>query len=161
MEEARKVAALLDFDIEFLGYPDGHVSLYHARLTADIVRLIGETNPDVIFCPFPSDHHRDHQASALALASGIQEATFEGEIWAYEIWSTIWPNFAVNIENVVELKRTAINLYESQVAGAPYADAALGLNRYRGLRAYVPYAEGLYICSTATFVQIAKNLTIV
>jgi len=158
MIEAEAVADLLGFRATFLEYPDGAVSRHEDRLAEDIARLLREHQPDVVFAPFPSDHHRDHQAVAAATSLGLDRAGYGREVWLYELWSTMWPNVAVDITDVTEKKRTAIELYVSQVHDMPYADAALGLNRYRGLRARLPYAEGIYACSSDGFRTLCKTL---
>jgi LmbE family N-acetylglucosaminyl deacetylase len=159
MLEAKKVAEYLGFDYKFLEYPDGKVSLHEKELGQDITDLINKFRPEAFYCPFPSDHHRDHQAVSSACNIALNNLSFKFEICAYEIWSTMWPNYAVDISRVIEQKRKAINLYESQVEHVPYADAACGLNRYRGLRVYVPYAEGLYICSIKEYINISETLS--
>ena len=159
--EARAVAEFLRFEAKFLEHPDGSVSLHEESVARDVSRLVVEHKPDVVFAPFPSDHHRDHQAVSAATALGLQNAGYKGEVWLYEIWSTIWPNVAVDIQSVVETKRDAINLYASQTCGMPYAEAALGLNCYRGLRVGVPYAECVYACSTAKFVELTSTLSMI
>ena len=159
MVEARRVADLLGFDPHFLGLPDTKVSLHEDELAHDLRRHIETYRPDVIICPFPGDHHRDHQATAAATIRAVNQSSFGGEIWCYEIWSTLWPNTGVDIERVVEIKRKAINLYESQTHTIPYADAVLGLNRYRGLRVYVPYAEAFYVCHRDELTKLGEALS--
>lgn len=158
VEEARKVAELLGFECRFLGFSDGSLSWQERPVAERISELIREHRPDVIVCPFPADHHRDHQATAAATADAIRTADYSGEVWGYEVWQTLWPNIAVDVTSVIETKRKAINLYQSKVSGLHYADAAIGLNRYRGLRVERPYAEGFYACSGAEFQEIARQL---
>lgn len=158
-QEAIKVGESLGFACKFLGHPDGKLSLHEQEIGEDLARLLEEFAPDTVITPFVSDHHRDHQAAAHACALAFESSGFRGEIWCCELWSTLWPNVAVDISNVVELKRDAINRYESQVAGLPYAETALALNKYRGMRARLPYAECFYACSAHQFIDLSKTLT--
>lgn len=158
-EEARRVGASLGFRCRFLGYPDGQLSLHEREIAEDLADLLREFAPDAVITPFVSDHHRDHQAAAHALSLAIGASGFRGEVWCCELWSTLWPNVAIDIGNVADHKRDTINLYESQVAGLPYAETALALNRYRGMRARLPYAECFYVCSAQQFIDLSKTLT--
>ena len=158
--EARAVAEQLGFEIlEILGHPDGNLSRCEPLLAGDIARRIREWSPDQIFCPFPADHHRDHQATAAALADAIRESEWDGEVWCYEVWSTLWPNVEVDITSVVETKREIIELYASQVADMSYVESTLGLNRFRGLRVRVPYAEAFFVSRSRDFLRLAGILS--
>ncbi len=157
--EARAVAAFLEFnDLRFLDHPEGQLSRHENKLGDDLARVIGEIQPKQIFCPYPADHHRDHSAAAMGVLRGIEQARWDGEIWTYEVWSPLWPNVAVDISDVVDIKRTVIAMHESQVAGLHYVDGALGLNRYRALRVYVPYAETFYVGGPREYRNIAEQM---
>jgi LmbE family N-acetylglucosaminyl deacetylase len=120
-----------------------------------------ELRPDVVICPFPGDHHRDHQAVAVSTAGAIAGSGFSGEVWCYETWSTLWPNTAIDISDVVDEKRRAIECYQSQVAHMPYADAALGLNRFRGLKVGVTHAEGIFACAAPRFLELSRTISMI
>ena len=68
--EAERAAQLLGFDHRFLGFPDGSLSLHEEALTRAIADAIKSFRPEVIYCPFPGDHHRDHQAASASTGSG-------------------------------------------------------------------------------------------
>jgi LmbE family N-acetylglucosaminyl deacetylase len=159
--EAERVARLLGFDHRFLGFPDGSISSHEpalARVIADAIRSFG---PEVIYCPFPGDHHRDHQATSACTAAAVAETGYKGEVWCYELWSCLWPNIGVDISSVVDIKREAINCYASQVAYVDYVEGALGLNRFRGLKLDVAYAEALFASDPRTFIGVCRTLAVV
>jgi LmbE family N-acetylglucosaminyl deacetylase len=158
-EEARVAAALLGLrQLHWLDRPDGRLSRHEPELARELARLVGELRPDQVFCPFPSDHHRDHTAVAVAVAEALATVRFRGEVWCYEIWSPLWPNAAVDITETVDVKRQAIQAHASQVAGLDYVEGAVGLNRYRGMRLYVPFAEAFFVCSAAELAGFAAEL---
>lgn len=157
--EARAARDFMRFDrMSWLDFPEGLLSPNEAALSARLGQWIEDLRPEQIFCPFPADHHRDHTAVALAVAQAIQGANWRGQVWCYEVWSPLWPNVAVDITSVVEVKRQAIELYASQVAGLHYTDGTLGLNRYRGLRVYVDYAEAFFVADAGEFVALASEM---
>lgn len=157
--EARDAAAFMGFhDVAWLDFPDGQMSVHESRLASRLASLLRERQPEQVFCPYVSDHHRDHTAVAMALASAIRETGWAGEVWCYEVWSPLWPNVAVDISAVVDHKRRAIERYASQVASLHYADGIIGLNRYRGLRAYVDFAEAFFVVPADEYVAHAQAM---
>lgn len=159
--EAERAAALLGFDHRFLRFPDGSVSLHEPALTRAIASAINSFRPDVIYCPFPGDHHRDHQAASACTGAAVAETSYKGEVWSYEIWSCLWPNIGVDISSVADIKREAINCYASQTAYVDYAEGALGLNRYRGLKLGVGYSEAFFVSEPQTFIEACRMLAFV
>ena len=160
-EEAERVARLLGFDYRFLGFPDGSISLHEAAVSRAVAEQIRAFRPDVIYCPFPADHHRDHQSTAGCTGAAVAETGYGGEIWCYEIWSCLWPNIGIDISSVADIKRAAINCYASQVAHVDYVEGTLGLNRHRGLRLGVEYVEAIFACDRSTFVDACRTLAVV
>jgi LmbE family N-acetylglucosaminyl deacetylase len=157
--EARAAAELMSFErVEWLDLPEGSLSPNERALASGLARLIEEIRPAQLFCPYPADHHRDHSAVALALASAIEQTAWSGEVWSYEVWSPLWPNVAVDITSVTDIKRKAIDVYASQVAGLHYTEGTLGLNRYRGLRVYVDYAEAFFVAEAKEFVKLSREM---
>lgn len=157
--EARAAADFMGFEhVEWLDFPEGQLSPNEGALSRALEKVLVDVRPDQVFCPYVADHHRDHSAVALALATAIERAGYGGEVWSYEVWSPLWPNVAVDISSVVDVKRKAIELYTSQVAGLHYTDGTLGLNRYRALRVYVDYAEAFFVADAAEFVEFSRTM---
>jgi N-acetylglucosamine malate deacetylase 1 len=155
--EARAAAELMAFErVDWLDFPEGALSPHEPDIADALTELISDVAPDQIFCPYFADHHRDHTAAALAVATAVERLDWEGEVWCYEVWSPLWPNVAVDISRVVDVKRKAIGLYASQVAGLHYVEGTLGLNRYRALRVYVEYAEAFLVTSGKEYVGLAR-----
>jgi LmbE family N-acetylglucosaminyl deacetylase len=145
--------------LEFLDHPDGDLCRRERELADDLARVITDFSPDQIFVPFPTDHHRDHQATASATAHGMRRAGWQGEVWSYEAWSPLWPNASVDIADVVDEKVAALMCHESQVASNNYVEATIGLNHFRGLRVGVPLAEAFYRVPAAEFGRTCARLT--
>jgi LmbE family N-acetylglucosaminyl deacetylase len=159
-DEADRASKVLGFEYRFLEVPDGRVSRNEELTAEKLSSLFRSIQPDVVYSPFPGDHHRDHQAVAASADMAVQRSGFSGEVWCYETWSNLWPNCAVDISGVVDEKRAAIECYASQL-GWPYVEAVLGLNRYRGFQLGVEYAEGLFVCGPSTFRALCRSLAVV
>jgi LmbE family N-acetylglucosaminyl deacetylase len=142
--------------LSMLDRTQGSLSLEETEMAAALERILRETRPDQIFCPFVADHHRDHAAVAIAVADAIEQSGWRGEVWCYEVWSPLWPNVAVDVTDVIDIKRHALELYASQSTGLHYPDGILGLNRYRALRVDVGYAETFFVSDEAGYVEVSR-----
>jgi LmbE family N-acetylglucosaminyl deacetylase len=159
--EAARAASLLGFDHRFLRFRDGSLSLQEEPLVHALADYIRTFRPDVIYCPFPGDHHRDHQSTSACVGAAVAHGRYGGEVCCYEIWSSLWPNVGIDITSVADLKRQAIECYASQTAYVPYADGALGLNRFRGIKLGVPYAEALFASDGRDFAELTRTLGVI
>jgi LmbE family N-acetylglucosaminyl deacetylase len=156
METVRARLGVQSFAIYDL--PDGSLVKHEAELEKLLVSEIAGFKPDCIFCPFPADGHPDHQACSIALAQAVCASDWKGTVLAYEVWSTLWPNVAVDISRVAMEKDALIRCYASQMEDRDYATAALSLNRYRGLQHKLEYAEAFHWCSAEQFKRLADTL---
>lgn len=157
--ESRIVAQEMAFkQVEWLGLPDGNLSLYESEMCERFAKHLSDNTVDQIFCPFVTDHHRDHTATAMGVARAIEKTGWRGDVWCYEVWSPLWPNVTIDISSVVARKRKAIELYTSQVQTLHYTEGILGLNRYRGLRTYTDYAEAFYVTDSQGFCALANQM---
>lgn len=143
---------------EFYDFVDGTLVRHEHALCEQLTHSIRAFAPTEILCPFPADSHGDHQATALATGTAAVAAGFAGEVWAYEVWTPLWPNVSVDISAVAQGKERAIGCYASQLDDRDYIGAVIGLNRYRGLRHQVPLAEAYYACPPSEFRRFSAQL---
>lgn len=159
MNEARTAMDALGASIlGFLGFPDRNVDRHEAELARELVRIIEVWAPTMVLCPFPADAHRDHQATTAATAAALAGIDRVAEVWAYEVWSTLWPNVAVDISAQAPRKRELIEMFASQARALPYAESALALNRYRGFQVRRPFAEAFHVSGAHTFANLCSAL---
>ena len=157
--QAKAVAARLGVKFfRALPHAGGRLGLKELAMAKQFAEILTSWEPDQIIAPFPADHQRDHQAVATALAAAIEFTRWRGEVWCCEVWSTLWPNVGVDISSVIEQKREMIALYNKQNAGISQANAALGLNQFRGQRLNVDYAETFRVCNAAEYIRLAGSL---
>ena len=141
-----------------LGFPDGSLTSREEAIAVRLAEELRTFRPDQVLCPFPADGHADHQASAAALALATRLAGWNGEVLAYEVWSTLWPNMAVDIGAVADEKARLIRMYASEIGDRDYASAVLGLNRYRGMQHRVELAEAFHRCDAVQFRALSACL---
>ena len=105
------------------------------ELVDEMRNYLLELQPVALFLPFYMDAHIDHRLSVELLLAAAQ-ATLPPELplWGYEVWSPCPANVCVDISAVAEIKGRAIGLHASQDSLMHYAEAILGLNRYRAMQ---------------------------
>jgi LmbE family N-acetylglucosaminyl deacetylase len=141
-----------------LGFADGSLTGNEPAIATRLAEELRDFRPTQVLCPFPADGHADHQASALALSGATRLAGWHGEILGYEVWSTLWPNMAVDIGAVAQEKTRLIRMYASEMGDRDYASAVLGLNRYRGMQHRIEVAEAFHRCDAAQFRALTSCL---
>jgi len=134
-DEARRSAAVLGVrDLRFLGNRDQEL-VVSPKTRRQVRELLEEVRPDLVYLPFPTDHHPDHRAtnriflSALAATRGLDPPMCCG----FEVWTPIVPNCLVDITGVIDVKRRALDQFASQMSSIDFGRCILGLHAYRSM----------------------------
>jgi len=114
----------------FLSYPDGRLAAGFAA-TKILRDLITKLRPDTIFLPSFIDNHPDHLAVNDIFIETTKMIKIRAEVWAYEVWTPIFANRIILINQEIETKKAAMATQKSQLAARSYDKAILGLNQYR------------------------------
>src|SRR5690606_23691692 len=98
--------------------------------------------------PGVHEFHPDHRRCAMVVWQALQEHPQAAAV-SYEISCQSPANCLVDISEVIERKKQAIAVYQSQLGENSYLDIVLALNRLRTftLPADVAFAEGFYCYS--------------
>ena len=93
--------------------------------------------PESICVPVPFDTHPTHRTvSQITLRALRSMRNYFPELWGYTVWGGIFSTRGfkiVDISAVVELKRKAICMHQSQIAYKAYDEGMLGRNRYEAV----------------------------
>jgi LmbE family N-acetylglucosaminyl deacetylase len=152
-EEARRTARHMQIDrLVFFDLPDMDFTCTPAvvdRLTG----LLEEESPDAVFVPFLTEKHRDHRMTNTVFCRALDKKAFHFTCYGYEIWTALMPNCLVDITDVLEDKKTAIEHHQSQLAHCDYIRAVTCLNGYRSMVFFEGphYAEAFYRASTELY----------
>ncbi len=163
IELAKKVSKKLGFESPiFLNYPS--LSLSRKEITnmnSKLLKILINFKPNIIYTHSPYDAHHDHRATfdATLVASRPNNKVKIEEILTFEIPSAtefsilpnkknFLPNYFVNIEKSIKLKKNALNLYKKQLKNYPNMLSLKGivnLNIHRGNMVNLKYAEAFNI----------------
>jgi LmbE family N-acetylglucosaminyl deacetylase len=152
--EAREACRVLGVrKVAFLDGHDGRLS-EQPELAAPIRAALAAHHYRSVFCPWPNDGHPDHAATYSLFHRALTGHSGEIDVWLYEVWTPVAANMFICIDTTVEAKMQAFKAHESQASLLNYADAFLGLARYRSL--FCPpaqYAEAFYNCDGSALVR--------
>jgi len=161
-KESEEAARIIGADFCSLDSSDGFIESSDKGSRQKLIEIIRQTRPDVIITHNPDDYMRDHiQAGSLAYdASFISSlphiltetghTTFIPPVFFMDTLAGIGfiPTEYVDISEVIDQKLKALACHESQIKwlkdhdGIDFLDFVKTCNKYRGLQASVPYAEG-------------------
>ena len=137
--EARRAASILGIDeLTFWDYPDGKLAEAH-DLSERVRALLTTDRPDIVYRPSTLEIHPDHRALGVGVEEALRQYRPTCGDFCYEIWATVQPTHALDITGVWDLKRRAVEQYESQLRYNDLIYMGAGLNAYRTL--YKPSAQ--------------------
>jgi LmbE family N-acetylglucosaminyl deacetylase len=100
--------------------------------TIDRIRkLMQDEAPSMIFLPPANDAHPTHRKVHEIITRTGKQA----ERWIYETWTPLpKPNFIFFFDDaLMKIKKKAISCHKSQLIRSDYLEAAVCLNRFRGI----------------------------
>jgi LmbE family N-acetylglucosaminyl deacetylase len=132
-DEARRALKSLGvLDVTFLDVEDGTLATDETA-AARVREILEQDKPEVVYVPSFLEQHSDHYAASKILLRATADTDLSFQCMAYEVWTPLFPNCVVNIDEVVELKKRALANYESQLRDMDYLHSAIGLNSYRSV----------------------------
>jgi len=147
--ESRRAGEILGAsELVFLGGPDGSLDVT-PELVAALRGVIERTRPEIIYVPSVFDNHADHWASNRILDACLTSIGAGGAsplIRGYEAWTPLIINRVACIDDVVEDKRRALAVFESQLPHLDVVSGSIGLAQYRAMHggARRGYAEAFH-----------------
>jgi N-acetylglucosamine malate deacetylase 1 len=143
----------------FLDAEDGRLGA-NADLVDALRSALVAARPDIVYLPFFLEEHPDHRAASALLSEAVSGAGMSFQCHGYEVWTPLFPNCLVRIDETVEAKRRAIGHYQSQLAEADYLHTAFGLNAYRSSAladGECRYAEAFYAVSLSQYLDLFRS----
>jgi len=159
VKEAKEAANVIGFNhLEFFEY-ESKTLLKQKEIFGRLSAIVADYKPAFVYLPSLFDRHNDHLAVNHYLALLYEEYRYDFTVCAYEVWTALVPNLIVDISDVVENKKEAITRYRSQLSHNNWLDAAISLNRYRGVTSGAGmYAEGFMRYSLREYYALWKKV---
>jgi len=129
-EAQRALDKLGVHSVSFFEVEDGRLQ-DDARVVVRLREVLEARQPQLVYVPCFLEQHPDHYAASRILMDATRGTKLRFQCLAYEVWTPLFPNCLVRIDEVVELKKSALGEYRSQLADMDYLHTALSLNAYR------------------------------
>ncbi len=160
-EECRSAAKILGItSISFQNEPDGKLRPGKSKIEF-LKRTIQTVHPKYIYTPFPIDYHFDHIAATEIVIKALQQMPDPPLVRGYESIIPLIPNRIIDITGFIELKRRAVQCFESQNSVSDYTRTIVeGLNRHRsyGEMGGRGYGEAIFESDWQLFAHILHTV---
>lgn len=115
---------------EFWSQPDRELA-YGEKLVLHVLQAIQTHEADLVYAPSIFEMHPDHRALGMAAVEALRRIGGPIRLALYEVGMPLRPNLLLDISDVVERKRQAMECFVSQNAQQRYDLDIAALNRYR------------------------------
>jgi N-acetylglucosamine malate deacetylase 1 len=158
-QEARCAGKILGVhSLIFLDARDGRLRS-DTRVARLLQGILLREQPHCLYLPYFLEQHVDHRAANAVLLAAVAGTRLKFECRGYEVWTPLFPNCVINIDNAIELKKQALACYRSQLAQMDYLHAAIGLNAHRSLMLggnAGRFAEAFHALPVADYLQLYR-----
>jgi len=157
--EALEVSRICGFECSFLRGNGGSIEL-DDNFIGEISSQLASLSPHIVMLPFllddNDDHRRANELLLRLLPKGGPAPDFE--IWAYQVYTALYPNVVIDITAVADRKISLIRKFESQMKSRRWDLFSLGLNawniRYVSGRPDIESVESFFVCPAAEYIKI-------
>ena len=121
--------------------------IFNRKFTTLIDQIIRKYKPEAIFTQWIGDSHQDHQALTRAVMAASRDSNnlfmYETTIPGGVTESAFRPQLYVDISETLEIKKSALNCFDSQKirCGDPWIGAIVGRSLFRGYQMNTKHAE--------------------
>jgi len=162
-QEIKAVSSMYGFDgVYDLDFPTMQLdTIPFSRLTASISDVFRQVEPNIVYLPFKSDVHTDHQIAFRAAYSCtksfrcpsikkivMMETLSETEFASSTKEDSFVPNMFVDITDFIERKIAIMNIYKSEMGNHSFPRSERNIRAlatFRGATAGCEYAESFMI----------------
>jgi N-acetylglucosamine malate deacetylase 1 len=142
----------------FLDGEDGQLSSAHG-LANRVREILNSIQPHLLYLPFFLEEHPDHRAATQILIDATEGSSLRFDCCGYEVWTPLFPNCLVEINEAVVMKKQALEHYQTQLLENDYLHASLGLNAYRSIalpEEHGGFVEAFFLASLQEYRELYK-----
>ncbi len=153
--ESSKAASILGYgQPEFWRLPDRGIT-YGEALIQRLMDKIQLTASNLVYAPSLIEMHPDHRALAMSVIEAVRRSPNKPRLALYEVGVPLHPNLLLNISDLSDRKKLAMECFESQNKQQRYDLDISALNRYRtySLPKEVTAAEAYILCSAEDLIN--------
>ena len=128
---------------------DGNAEVNKDRYR-EMLQVIEEEKPDVVFTHWPIDSHRDHRVCSVLVFDAWRQSGKNFDLYYYEAETGMQsknfiPEEYVNIESVADIKHNAVLRHKSQDPQEILDDWHIPMEFFRGKESECKYAEAFMV----------------
>ncbi len=144
-EELKAACKVMGVRYRWMTQIDGNTEITPERY-AEMLQLIKEEKPDVVFTQWPIDGHRDHRICSVLVFDAWRQSGYSFDLYYYEVETghqtrNFDPDTYVDISDVADKKLEALNCHKSQNPDVIMADWHNDMELFRGKQASCNRAE--------------------
>ena len=130
-QESLAAATYLGYeDVQFWGMPDRGL-IANSELIERVGDEMDRMEAEWVYAPSWWEIHPDHTATSEAVTQAASKRPGLLKLVLYEVGVPLQPNLLIDITNVVERKKKAISMFQSQLEIQEYDRHVLSLNVFR------------------------------
>ncbi len=160
-EEALQATRVLGVKkLTFLDSEDTRLAL-DTHIAVRLRAVLERVQPEIVYVPFFLERHPDHRAANAVLLDATRGTTLHFECRGYEVWTPLFANCLVRIDQTIHLKEQAMRCYKSQLAVADYLHSGIGLNAYRSMGFGTParFVEAFFSLPLSEYLRLYEALS--
>ncbi|MBO7562623.1 MAG: PIG-L family deacetylase [Bacteroidales bacterium] len=144
-EEVKNACAVTGADHVFLTQIDGQTEINKARYD-EMLKLIQNEDPDIVFTHWPIDGHRDHRICSILVYDSWRRTGRTFDLYYFEVMTgtqtqNFHPTDYVDITSVVEEKHKACYCHKSQNLEPVFEGWHSPMEVFRGIENRCKFAE--------------------
>ena len=131
----------------------------------EFIISLNKSKPEKLMLPFVLDDNKDHKFAnkiLLEIFDKLDKKIFsKTEVWAYQVYTAVFPNVVVDITDLKNKKIDFINIYKSQMKSRNWVNFTLGLNawnsRWLNTKGAPGWAESFFVISFKDYIELLKK----
>lgn len=142
----------------FLDYRENQIDK-DEKIREEVKKYLRMIKPEIVYLPSFLEEHPDHLSATKILLDSTEKNNINFLCCCYEIWTPLYYNCLVDIEDVIVKKKEAIGCYKSQLKFKDYIHAISGINAYRSISILgkTKYVEAFLMLPLNEYRKLYKN----